>query len=125
MAGYRAVRGIAWNPARFRASWAQFENLVIRADGDTVGLLRLLPEGDALGLRDLQVMAERQRRGIGSWAVRQVQDIAARRGFRLLRLRVYRENPARVMYARLRFSVDSVVDGTIHLSCPLTAGSAA
>lgn len=87
IAGYRAMRDSTWNPARFRASWAEFEN--------------------------------------GTWAVRQAQGIAARRGFRLLRLRVYRENPARVMYARLGFSVDSVVDGTIHLSCLLTAGRAA
>ena len=71
MAAYRAARGIARDPQRFRASWAEFETFVSLPGDDAVGLLRLLPEGEALGLRDLQVVPARQLQGIGGWALRQ------------------------------------------------------
>ena len=116
MAGYRAARGIAWDPARFRASWAEFENLMILAGDDAVGLLRLLPEGEALGLRDLQVMPARQRHGIGGWAVRQAQAITRQRGHPRLQLRVYADNPARRLYARLGFTIEAETDGTLHMA---------
>lgn len=116
MAGYQAARGIAWDPERFRASWAELENLLIVDDDDRVGLLRLLPEDDALGLRDLQVVPERQRRGIGEWAVRQAQALAGARGYGRLQLRVYEENPARALYSRLGFEPVAVVDGTVHMA---------
>lgn len=116
MSGYLAARGIAWDPQRFRASWAEFENFMILAGDEAVGILRLLPEGEALGLRDLQVVPGRQRRGIGGWAVRQAQTIALQRGHPRLQLRVYAENPARALYTRLGFVVESEAGDTLHMA---------
>ncbi|WP_132999252.1 GNAT family N-acetyltransferase [Luteimonas arsenica] len=116
MAGYRAARGTAWDPERFRASWAEFENLMILAGDEAVGILRLLPEGEALGLRDLQVVPGRHRQGIGGWAVRQAQAIALQRGHPRLQLRVYAENPARALYTRLGFVVEAEAGDTFHLA---------
>jgi GNAT superfamily N-acetyltransferase len=116
MAGYRAARGFAWDPARFRASWTEFENLMIVAGDEAIGLLRLLPEGEALGLRDLQIVPARQCQGVGGWAVRQAQAITMQRGHRRLQLRVYVENAARVLYARLGFAVESEAEGTLHMA---------
>ncbi len=116
MVGYLAARGIAWDPERFRASWAEFENLLIVAGGAPIGLLRLLPEGGALGLRDLQVAPAHQRRGVGGWAVRQAQAITLQRGHPRLRLRVYAENPARMLYARMGFVVEAEADGKVHMA---------
>src|SRR5690554_2698336 len=72
---YRAARDIAWDRDRYLASWLEFENLLILADTDIVGLLRLVPEQAALGLRDLQVLPQRQGQGIGTWAVQRAQAI--------------------------------------------------
>ena len=119
MSGYLAARDVAWDPSRFLASWAEFENLVILVDCHLVGLLRLVPEQDALGLRDLQIIPERQGRGIGSWAVGQAKSIATSRGFFRLQLRVYEENPARALYTRLGFKAESVVGGTVHMALEL------
>lgn len=122
MAGYLAARAIAWDPERFRASWESFENLVMMAAGERIGLLRLLPEGEALGLRDLQVAPVWQRQGVGGWAVREAQALAVQRGHPRLQLRVYAGNPARALYARLGFTVASESDGTLHMAwsppCP-------
>ncbi|MEN1927662.1 GNAT family N-acetyltransferase [Luteimonas sp. MJ250] len=115
MAGYRATRGIAWDPARFRASWTEFENLIIVAGGEAIGLLRLLPEGEVLALRDLQIVPTHQRQGVGGWALRQAQAIALQRGHPRLQLRVYADNPARRLYARLGFTIEAETDGTLHM----------
>ena len=124
MSGYLAARGIAWEPSRFLASWAEFENLIILSDSAVVGLLRLVPEQGGLGLRDLQIVSEHQGQGIGSWAVRQAQAIAAERGIARLQLRVYEENPATALYARLGFKAESVVDGTVHMAWQLPPNNA-
>ena len=116
MGGYRATRDIAWDRDRFLASWLDFENLLILADSDVVGLLRLVPEQNALGLRDLQVLPRCQGQGIGTWAVQQAQAITVSRDFIRLQLRVYEENPARALYARLGFKTESVAGGTVHMA---------
>ena len=116
MAGYRAARGIAWDPARFGASWTAFENLMIVAGDEAIGLLRLLPEGEALGLRDLQIVPAHQQQGVGGWAVRQAQTIALQRAHLGLLLRVYQENPARALYIRLGFVVEAEAEGTLHMA---------
>lgn len=116
MTRYRQARGIPWDPVRFATDWAAFENLMILAQSRVVGLLRLVTEHDALGLRDLQVLPEYQRQGIGSWAVQQAQSMAASRGFQRLQLRVYEENPATALYTRLGFKAESVTCGTVHMA---------
>src|SRR5690606_23293649 len=78
--------------------------------------LRLVPEHDALGLRDLQVLPERQGLGIGTWAALQAQAITASRDFLRLQLRVYEENPARALYARVGCKTESVSGGTVHMA---------
>lgn len=106
MRAYLAARGIAWEPARFADSWRRYENHAIHVDGHAAGLLRLLPEdgGAALGLRDLQLRPSFQRQGHGAWAVGEALRLAAARGMARVQLRVYAENPARALYARLGFA---------------------
>jgi ribosomal protein S18 acetylase RimI-like enzyme len=123
MASYHAARGIVWDPDRFLATWVQFDNLVICADDLPVGLLRLLVVGGALEIRDLQVVPAYRSRGIGTWAVAQAKSEAASRGLEELRLRVYTDNPARHLYARLGFKADSIDNGVIHMSHGLPPGN--
>ncbi|MGY0561173.1 GNAT family N-acetyltransferase [Luteimonas sp. A277] len=124
MAVYHRSRGIDWDKQRFQASWLEFENLMVLADGEVVGLLRVLPEGEALAIRDLQLLPAWQGRGIGRWAVEQAKALAAERGFHRLVLRVYTDNPARNLYLRLGFVVEDLVNGTLHMSCLLARNDA-
>lgn len=121
MASYHSARDVAWDPDRFRDSWARFDNSVITADGDSAGLLRLLVVGGALEIRDLQVAPAYRSLGIGTWAVAQAKSQAGSRGLEELRLRVYTDNPARHLYARLGFKADSIDGGVIHMSHKLPA----
>lgn len=116
MSAYMAARDIPWEPGRYRASWAEFENLMILADGRIVGLLRLLEDDGALEIRDLQIDPSHQGRGIGTWAVQQAKSLAAERGLGSIRLRVFEENPARALYSRLGFRTRAIVAGKVHMS---------
>ncbi|MBW8311310.1 MAG: GNAT family N-acetyltransferase [Rhizobium sp.] len=122
MAAYRAARNIAWDPARFEASWASFDNRVIESRGVAVGVLRLHGLPDALEIRDLQLLPAHQGRGLGAWAVRQAFRRAAELGKPELRLRVFPENPARRLYERLGFAVVAELDGVLHMACKLPPG---
>lgn len=122
MAAYRASRNIAWDPARFEASWASFDNRVIETRGVPVGVLRLHELPDALEIRDLQLLPAYRGRGLGAWAVRQAFGRAAELGKAELRLRVFPENPARRLYERLGFSVVAELDGVLHMACMLPSG---
>ncbi|WP_281287425.1 GNAT family N-acetyltransferase [Luteimonas granuli] len=66
-----------------------------------------------------------QRQGIGAWAVRQARAIARQRGHPRLQLRVYAENPARALYARLGFAEEAVIDGTLHMAWVASRSGAA
>ena len=63
----------------------------------------------------LQILPTHQNRGIGSWAVRQAKVIAASRGFQRLQLRVYDDNPAKRLYARMGFQAELEAAGTVHM----------
>ncbi|KFN46721.1 hypothetical protein N787_09400 [Arenimonas metalli CF5-1] len=119
MASYRATRGVAWDTERFRQSWHEFENLAIVQGPQCRGFLRLMPEGEALAIRDLQVDPAFRGRGIGSWAILQAMQMASSRGYRFVRLRVFPENPAMALYARLGFEVDHVKDSVVHMRYPV------
>ena len=119
MESYRAARNIQWDQDRFNTSWDQFENLVIVAGDELVGSVRIFPEGEALGLRDLQVLPERQGQGIGSLALEQTKQLAISRGYDRLQLRVFAENPARSLYVRSGFRTVGDIDGTLHMAWEL------
>ena len=115
MESYRASRNILWDQDRYNASWSQFENLVIVAGDELVGTVRICPEDAALGLRDLQVIPERQGQGIGVLVIEQIKKIAISRGYAQLQLRVFVENPARTLYERSGFKTIGDTDGTLHM----------
>jgi len=125
MSSYRATRGISWDPQRHLADWVRFENLVILVDDEFVGLLQLLMVDGALEVRDLQVLPAHRRRGLGAWVVGRVESMARARGIGALRLRVYEENPARHLYTRLGFKIESIDGGTLHMSYAVLPGQPA
>ena|SRR5688572_14867959 len=119
LSAYLAARGTPWDSGLYLASWNELENLVILADDRVAGVLRLWAAGDALEIRDLQVDPACQGQGIGAWAIQQAKSLAADRGFGLVRLRVFEENPARSLYARLGFESEAIVGGKVHMSFAL------
>jgi GNAT superfamily N-acetyltransferase len=116
---YLAARDTPWDSGLYLASWSEFENLMILANDQVAGVLRLNADGAALEIRDLQVVPAYQNHGIGSWAIQQARLLAAARGFGLVRLRVFEENPAKALYSQLGFVSETIVGGKVQMSLAL------
>lgn len=103
-----------WPQDQFRAR--AFENAaagrtqIIELEGKPIGILRVERCEDCYRLKQIFILPEYQRRGIGTTIIRQLIKEASEKGVRI-RLRVLNVNPARNLYGRLGFSlVESTQD---------------
>ena len=105
MAGYVERFWGGWDPVVYRANYARTENLIVRLDGERVGLVRLFADGDRLVLEDLQVLPAVQGRGVGTWVLGEIDRLAAERGQAAVRLRCFHDNRAYRLYRRVGYVV--------------------
>jgi len=103
MLGYYRKHGLIWRNDLFRASWDASENYIVEWAGIPIGVLRIDIEGPALHVRDIHVVSTHRNLGAGTFLLKQARDIARLRGLRLLRLRVFSDNPAAGLYRRFGF----------------------
>nr|WP_314539501.1 GNAT family N-acetyltransferase [uncultured Massilia sp.] len=90
----------------FRSMYPDAAYHVLELDGKPVGRLVTAVAGDALRVVDIAVLPQARRRGVGSEALRRVQEQAAREG-RDVTLAVRKDNAgARRLYASLGFTLD-------------------
>ena len=109
-----------WDPAVYAANYATTDNRVIVAGGERVGFVRLGVAGDRLVLHDVQVVPAWQNRGVGTWALGRVRELACERGLAAMRLRCFPDNPAYRLYLRLGFAVVERGDVADWLEWPTT-----
>jgi GNAT superfamily N-acetyltransferase len=94
-----------WDETVYRANFERTENLLLRLGDERVGFVRLEPAADTLVLEDVQLLPAYQNRGLGGWMLDRVRELAGARGVRAVRLRCFKDNPARRLYLRAGFRV--------------------
>ncbi|WP_323073681.1 GNAT family N-acetyltransferase [Mycetohabitans endofungorum] len=94
---------LLWRAALFLASWQLSENYIVERDRQRIGVLGISSEGDTPHIRDLQLAPEARGAGGGTFLLETVHAWARQRCLRILRLRVFTENHATRLYARLRY----------------------
>jgi len=108
----------AWDDARVRAESVEFATSaggqVIHVAGSRAGVLLLREEPDHIYVRLLCLLSATQRRGIGSFVMRNVAERACAKG-QALRLRVMSCNPAKMFYQRLGFVVTEATPQFVYL----------
>jgi ribosomal protein S18 acetylase RimI-like enzyme len=77
---------------------------IIRVDDREVGLLEVEEKEDHFFLGRIELLPDRQKKGIGTHVIRSILEDADRKN-RTVLLQVLRPNPARALYERLGFSV--------------------
>ncbi|SEO65715.1 GNAT family N-acetyltransferase [Aquisalimonas asiatica] len=120
MEPYYKELGISWDQAVFDKNWNDFENYEIVINDSVVGVLRLSHDKSAYYIRDLQVDPDWQHQGLGSQALRYTANLAQKSGFKLLRLRVFSENPAVGLYKRMGFRISKTESGTHYMERELS-----
>lgn len=100
---YYLQYGLLWSNAGFDTAWAGRENWLICQDDDVVGFVSLSRDSRALYIRELHMIEACRGLGAGSWVLEQMALKAQALG--LLRLTVFKTNPARRLYQRMGLSI--------------------
>ncbi|MCX2685072.1 GNAT family N-acetyltransferase [Pseudomonas sp. DCB_AW] len=94
---------LLWLEDAFDQAWGWREQWLVM-EGDTVlGYCSLSQDRQALFIRELHLLPQHRGRGIGSWVLEALAGWAKQRRVPLLRLMVFRSNPARQLYRRRGF----------------------
>ncbi|WP_288967774.1 GNAT family N-acetyltransferase [uncultured Microbacterium sp.] len=96
---------------RFRDAFEPAYTRIIVVDAADVGSVALRPDGDAFWLEHLYIDASHQGRGVGSRVLAMILDDDG-----LYRLNVLQGSPARSLYERHRFVVDSQDDVDVFMT---------
>lgn len=95
-----------WDKNKFRECFEPRLTSIIQADGEDISMLKIVPKEDYLYLGDIQIKEAFQRRGIGTFLLKDILS-SAKKNKQTVRLRVLKENPAKKLYHRLGFRVIS------------------
>lgn len=99
MSRYYRQYDLLWSGDGFDTAWAGRENWLICQDEAVLGFVSLSRDSRALYIRELHMLEAYRRLGAGSWVLQQMALKAQSLG--LLRLTVFKTNPARRLYQRM------------------------
>ncbi|WP_448651996.1 GNAT family N-acetyltransferase [Pseudomonas fluorescens] len=97
--------GFIWSNDGFDTAWAGRESWMICRDDEVIGFISLSYDDDALFIRELHLVEASRGQGAGSWVLEQMVLKARAQGLGMLRLTVFKINPARNLYLRQGLSV--------------------
>ncbi|EFQ64178.1 GNAT family N-acetyltransferase [Pseudomonas lactucae] len=103
MSRYYVQYGLWWSGDGFDTAWAGRENWLICQDATVLGFISLSRDSRALYIRELHMLQAYRGLGAGSWVLEQMAVKAQAQG--LLRLTVFKSNPARELYQRNGLSI--------------------
>lgn len=100
MLRYYIQHELLWLDEAFDVAWEGRENWLIVRDDTLMGYVSLSRDANALYIRELHVLEAHQGQGAGSWAIDQVFAMACKERRPALRLTVFENNPAKILYER-------------------------
>ncbi|WP_442513000.1 GNAT family N-acetyltransferase [Pseudomonas promysalinigenes] len=95
--------GLLWVEEAFDQAWAWREQWLVMQDDQLLGFCSLSQDRQALFIRELHLSEQHRGRGVGSQVLQTLAGWAAQRRLPLLRLMVFKSNPARQLYLRQGF----------------------
>ncbi len=99
-----------WNASKVLEVTSSLENYDILYQKEVVGVMRLQFENECCILRDLQVVATAQNKGIGYAALMEAKKRTLQANLNKLTLRVFKISPAVNLYKRFGFTIQSEDD---------------
>jgi ribosomal protein S18 acetylase RimI-like enzyme len=112
---------IEWSDDSFLQEWKILESYIIYKAETEVGFMNLSSNGSFLYIRDIHLSEKYLDKGIGTWAISQATSIAKSRGLGSIRLKVFKDNPAKSFYERLGYLVVGTENNVLRMECPVAA----
>lgn len=103
MSRYYQQYGLLWSDSGFDTAWAGRESWLICKGDEVMGYVSLSRDSKALYIRELHMLEACRGLGAGRWVLEQMALKAQPVG--LLRLTVFKTNPAKRLYERMGLSV--------------------
>ncbi|WP_060513509.1 GNAT family N-acetyltransferase [Pseudomonas sp. NBRC 111124] len=103
MLPYYREFGLLWIEEAFDEAWSWREQWLVMEGEAVLGFCSLSQDRQALFIRELHLVPEQRGRGVGSQVLETLAEWAAQRRLPLLRLMVFKSNPARRLYLRHGF----------------------
>ncbi|MCO7514940.1 GNAT family N-acetyltransferase [Pseudomonas guariconensis] len=94
---------LLWIEEAFDEAWTWREQWLVMDGDELLGFCSLSQDRQALFIRELHLLPTHRGRGVGSWVLETLAGWAAQRQLPLLRLMVFKTNPARQLYRRRGF----------------------
>lgn len=94
---------LLWLEDAFDQAWTWREQWLVADAGRVLGYCSLSQDLRALYIRELHLLPEARGQCVGTWLLDQLTGWARTRRLPLLRLTVFRSNPARALYQRQGF----------------------
>lgn len=95
--------GLLWIEEAFDQAWGWREQWLVVEGEVVLGYCSLSQDRQALFIRELHLLPEQRGRGVGGWVLEELAGWTAQRQLPLLRLMVFKTNPARRLYQRHGF----------------------
>ncbi|MGY2291470.1 GNAT family N-acetyltransferase [Pseudomonas sp. SDO528_S397] len=111
MGNYYRQYDLVWSDEGFDMAWGGRENWLICRDETVLGFISLSVDENALYIRELHLLEAYRRQGAGGWALQLMVLKARALGLGLLRLTVFKTNPARRLYQRHGLSIVGEEEG--------------
>ncbi|PZW58230.1 acetyltransferase (GNAT) family protein [Pseudomonas sp. URMO17WK12:I6] len=100
MLRYYIQHELLWQDEAFDVAWEGRENWLIVRDDTLMGYVSLSRDASALYIRELHLLDACRGQGAGSWVIDQVFAMACKERRLALRLTVFENNPAKILYER-------------------------
>lgn len=105
MLGYYIRHDLLWLDEAFDVAWTGRENWLICRDGQSLGFVSLSRDSKAIYIRELHMRQAFRGQGAGAWTIGQVEAMVLGERRSLLRLTVFKDNPAQALYRRMGLCV--------------------
>ncbi|MDD0977459.1 GNAT family N-acetyltransferase [Pseudomonas fontis] len=105
MLPYYQTYDLLWLEEAFDQAWGWREQWLVVDDARPIGFCSLSQDSRALYIRELHLLPEARNQGFGSQVLEQLAQWAVRRHLPLLRLTVFKSNPAQTLYLRQGFAI--------------------
>jgi len=100
MMPYYTRHGLLWRDSDFDDGWSWRENYLLCRDAQVLGFVSLSVDARALYIRELHLLESARGQGVGATVLDRVMALTVRRQLPLLRLMVFKDNPAQRLYTR-------------------------
>ena len=112
-----------WQQAHFRDRFDLSRKSIIQQDGNPIGCLAVLDEGNHIYLSYIALKPALQNKGIGTMLIQDVLE-RGQRANKPVTLKVLKINPARKLYERLGFKVTQESETHYFMTAEPKSGSA-